>query len=68
MAWIELLGDADACCTPVLDWDEVWADQHIQARGLLTHPADGLASVRHPVFWNGAAPDSASHRTTEPRG
>jgi crotonobetainyl-CoA:carnitine CoA-transferase CaiB-like acyl-CoA transferase len=58
-AWVALLGEADACCTPVLDWDEVWADPHVQARGLLTHPSDGLASVRHPVLWNGEAPDGA---------
>jgi crotonobetainyl-CoA:carnitine CoA-transferase CaiB-like acyl-CoA transferase len=54
--WVELIGEADACCTPVLDWDEVWADPHVQARGLLTHASDGLTTIRHPVLWNGEAP------------
>jgi crotonobetainyl-CoA:carnitine CoA-transferase CaiB-like acyl-CoA transferase len=31
--WVETIGEADACCTAVLDWDEVWADPQIQARG-----------------------------------
>jgi crotonobetainyl-CoA:carnitine CoA-transferase CaiB-like acyl-CoA transferase len=54
--WVEAMGEADTCCTPVLDWDEVWADPHVQARGLLTSPVDGLQTVRHPVLWNGDAP------------
>jgi crotonobetainyl-CoA:carnitine CoA-transferase CaiB-like acyl-CoA transferase len=56
-AWVDTLGEADTCCTPVLDWDEVWADPHIQARGLLTSPVEGLQTIRHPVLWNGFAPD-----------
>ena len=58
--WIETIGEADACCTPVLDWDEVWADPQVQARGLLTDVADGLTTIRHPVLWNGEAPGPAS--------
>ena len=54
--WVETIGEADACCTPILDWDEVWADPHVQARGLLTHASDGLTTIRHPVLWNGEAP------------
>jgi crotonobetainyl-CoA:carnitine CoA-transferase CaiB-like acyl-CoA transferase len=57
-AWVETFGEADACCTPVLDWDEVWSDPHIRARRLVTEPADGLTTVRHPVRWNGVVPDA----------
>jgi len=59
--WVEVIGEADACCTPILDWDEVWADPHVRARGLLTSPLDGLRTVRHPVLWNGEAPGPIPH-------
>ena len=55
-AWIETIGEADTCCTPVLDWDEAWADPHVEARGLLIHPSEALTTIRHPVLWNGEAP------------
>lgn len=58
-AWTEILADGETCCTPVPDWDEVWADPHVRSRGLLTHPVDGLTTVRHPVLWNGEAPAAA---------
>jgi crotonobetainyl-CoA:carnitine CoA-transferase CaiB-like acyl-CoA transferase len=54
--WVEAVGEADACCTPVLDWDEVWSDPQVQARDLLTYAPDGLTTIRHPVLWNGEAP------------
>jgi crotonobetainyl-CoA:carnitine CoA-transferase CaiB-like acyl-CoA transferase len=60
-----LLADRETCCTPVLDWDEVWADPHIQARGVLTSPAEGLTTVRHPVLWNGEAPSAAPAGTPD---
>jgi crotonobetainyl-CoA:carnitine CoA-transferase CaiB-like acyl-CoA transferase len=63
--WIETFGETDACCTPVLDWDEVWADPHIQARGLLTHVSERFETIRHPVLWNGEAPGTVPD---EPRG
>jgi crotonobetainyl-CoA:carnitine CoA-transferase CaiB-like acyl-CoA transferase len=55
-AWAETIGDADACCTPILDWDEVWDDPHIEARRLLTHVSERFTTIRHPVLWNGEAP------------
>jgi alpha-methylacyl-CoA racemase len=64
--WTELLAAGETCCTPVLDWDEVWADPHVQARGLLTNPVEGLTAVRHPVLWNGEAP--AATPTNSPGG
>jgi crotonobetainyl-CoA:carnitine CoA-transferase CaiB-like acyl-CoA transferase len=54
--WTEVFADAECCCTPVLDWDEVWADPHVRARALLASPIPGLQTVRHPVLWNGEAP------------
>ena len=30
--WVELLGDSDACVSPVLDWDEAPAHPHMAAR------------------------------------
>ncbi len=54
--WIETIGEADACCTPVLDWDETWADPHVDARGLVIHPSEAFTTIRHPVLWNGTAP------------
>jgi crotonobetainyl-CoA:carnitine CoA-transferase CaiB-like acyl-CoA transferase len=57
-AWNETFADAECCCTPVLDWDEVWADPHVQARGLVTSPVAGLQTLRHPVLWNGEAPSA----------
>jgi crotonobetainyl-CoA:carnitine CoA-transferase CaiB-like acyl-CoA transferase len=56
--WTASLADGETCCTPVLDWDEVWADPHVQARGLLVSPTQGLQTVRHPVLWNGEAPSA----------
>ena len=33
--WVALLGDRDACVTPVLELDELGADEHLAARGSL---------------------------------
>jgi alpha-methylacyl-CoA racemase len=54
--WVETIGEADACCTPVLDWDEVWEDPHVRARGLVTEVSERFRTIRHPVLWNGEAP------------
>lgn len=54
--WVETIGEADACCTSVLDWDEVWEDPHVRARGLVTEVSERFRTIRHPVLWNGEAP------------
>lgn len=43
-AWIELVGKADLCLSPVLDMSEVENDPHLQARGMIVeydHPQHG---------------------------
>jgi alpha-methylacyl-CoA racemase len=38
--WVKLLADTDACVTPVLELDELTADEHLAARGTIL-PGDG---------------------------
>jgi crotonobetainyl-CoA:carnitine CoA-transferase CaiB-like acyl-CoA transferase len=42
--WIELIGNSDACLTPVLEISEIENDPHLQARGMIIehrHPQHG---------------------------
>ena len=51
--WFALLGEADACLTPVLDLDEMAADPHVRERGLVETIEDPIAGVVEQV---GVAP------------
>ncbi len=51
--WFAILGDADACLTPVLDLDEMAVDPHVRERGLVEAIDDPLAGAVEQV---GVAP------------
>ncbi len=51
--WFALLGEADACLTPVLDLDEMAADPHVRDRGLVETIEDPEAGTVEQV---GVAP------------
>ena len=51
--WFAILGEADACLTPVLDLDEMAADPHVRERGLVETIEDPEAGVVEQV---GVAP------------
>jgi crotonobetainyl-CoA:carnitine CoA-transferase CaiB-like acyl-CoA transferase len=38
--WVTFLAAHDVCCTPVNDLSETWADEQVQARGMLVEVAD----------------------------
>ncbi|MYA18880.1 MAG: CoA transferase [Chloroflexi bacterium] len=51
--WFAVLGDADACLTPVLGLDEMAADAHVRERGLIQTVEDPRAGTVEQV---GVAP------------
>lgn len=51
--WFALLGEADACLTPVLELDEMAADPHVRARDLVAAIDDPVAGAVEQV---GVAP------------
>jgi alpha-methylacyl-CoA racemase len=65
--WVEVFAGRDACVTPVLAPDEVFADPHLRARavfadiGGLTHPEPAPRFSRTPAARGGAAPVVGEH-------
>jgi crotonobetainyl-CoA:carnitine CoA-transferase CaiB-like acyl-CoA transferase len=56
--WAALFAATDACCTPVLEPDEVWADPQLRQRGLfgtLDQPGVGPVRLVGPALPNARA-------------
>lgn len=55
--WLELFGDSDICCTPVLDIPDLEGDPHLRARGMVVeqeHPAVGaVKGIGQPIKFKG---------------
>ncbi|MGQ9532366.1 MAG: CaiB/BaiF CoA transferase family protein [Desulfotomaculales bacterium] len=77
--WAALFRDQEACCDPVYDWQEVFSDPQVQARGLVVeshHPREGklrLAGVpvkfsATPARVQGHAPALGEHTEEILRG
>jgi formyl-CoA transferase len=50
--WLKLLDEADVPCGPILDYDEVFADPHVRARGMvqeMDHSQAGRIRVLGPA-------------------
>lgn len=54
--WLELCGDAEIPCMPIIDIDDLMADEHLKAVGMFekhTHPTEGeTVLVRPPVTYS----------------
>jgi alpha-methylacyl-CoA racemase len=46
--WVKLLADTDACVTPVLELDELSADEHLAARGAVFHRDGAVEAAPAP--------------------
>lgn len=53
--WQQRLRHVDSTVEPVHDRNDVLADPHVLARGIVRRHADGSLSLRHPVLFDGAA-------------
>ncbi len=65
--WMALLGDTDACVSPVLTLEEALADEHVVSRGMVCQ-VDGLPQFACPIKLSGyrfeverAAPEPGEH-------